>query len=121
MQQSSWQIKTLTISNFSDKPRFVEETQTFSVVEGGHLLINLVATANPPEVEYKWFKSGTRIPEESEALHDSRVVALIGDALGTLNISLARREDAGMYKVKAKNSEGETKLKFKLDVHYAPT
>lgn len=89
----------------------------FTVNEGGNLLIKLTATANPPDIEYKWFKAGNRIPEASEALLDSRVVAISG---GSLNISLARREDSGIYKVKAKNSEGDSKLKFKLDVHYAP-
>ena len=39
---------------------------------------------------------------------------------GSLNISQARREDAGTYKVKATNSEGKTVFKFKLDVHYPP-
>ena len=39
---------------------------------------------------------------------------------GYLNISQARREDAGMYKVKATNSEGKKNFKFQLDVHYPP-
>ena len=46
-----------------------------------------------------------------------RAIALPG---GSLNISNARREDAGMYKVKASNDEGKTIYKFKLDVHYQP-
>ncbi len=92
----------------------------FTVTEGGNLIINLTATANPPEIEYKWTKSGnggTRIPDLADALPESRAIALPG---GHLNISQARREDAGMYKVKATNAEGKTTFKFKLDVHYPP-
>lgn len=94
--------------------------KVFSVNEGGNLIINLPATANPPEIEYKWTKSGnggSRIPSSEEALPESRAIALPG---GSLNISQARREDTGIYKVKASNSEGKTTFKFRLDVHYAP-
>ena len=95
-------------------------------MEGANLIINLPARANPPEIEYKWTKcgnldckngGGSRIPTEAEALPESRAIALTG---GSLNISNARREDAGMYKVKASNDEGKTKYIFKLDVHYQP-
>ena len=58
------------------------------------------------------------IDMENEALLDARVTAKPD---GTLNVKMARREDAGMYKVRASNSEGKTNLKFKLDVQYAPT
>ena len=116
---------------FLDKPRFQEATESgekvFTVVEGANLIINLPATANPPEIEYKWTKcgnvdcgkngGGSRIPYASEALPESRAIALTG---GSLNISNARRDDAGMYKVKAKNAEGKNSYIFKLDVHYQP-
>ena len=55
---------------------------------------------------------------ENEALLDARVTAKPD---GTLNVKMARRDDAGMYKVRASNSEGKTNLKFKLDVQYAPS
>ena len=110
---------------FPDKPRFDPANgesgeKVFTVVEGANLIINLTATANPPELEYKWTKNGnggTRIPDISEALPESRAIALPG---GSLNISRARRDDAGLYKVRASNSEGKTNFKFKLDVHYQP-
>jgi len=55
--------------------------------------------------------------EVSDALPESRLIALPN---GKLNVSSARREDAGKYKVKATNSEGKTTLKFSLVVLYAP-
>ena len=114
----------------------------FTVEEGGHLLINLTATANPPEIKYEWSKNGKDgrpIPEVADALPESRAIgkfisaAVLSRMLsitllyllsalpgGYLNISQARREDAGMYKVKATNSEGKKNFKFQLDVHYPP-
>ena len=110
---------------FPDKPRFnIEGEKVFTVNEGGNLIINLTATANPPEIEYKWTKiSGFKrsIPVQSDDAESagSRVMAIPG---GSLNISKARRDDAGTYKVTATNAldPGKTKLKFKLDVHYPP-
>ena len=62
----------------ADKPRFSEdEAKVFTVEEGGNLLINLAATANPPEIEYKWTKKGKdgrHIPEVAEALPESRAI-----------------------------------------------
>lgn len=90
------------------------------MIEGENLVVNLTASANPPEIDYKWSKNGnggTRIPDESEALPESRAIALPG---GSLQIRGAKREDAGMYKVKATNDEGKTAFKFKLDVQYQP-
>ena len=90
----------------------------FSVEEGKSLVINLSATANPTPIDYKWTRSGgINIPDISDALPQSRIVALTN---GSLNVSEARREDAGKYKVKASNSEGKSTFKFKLDVQYAP-
>ena len=48
------------------------------------------------------------------------IIGTFFQGAGSLNVSLARRDDAGKYKVKASNSEGKTTLKFKLDVQYAP-
>ena len=69
----------ILVDFFPDKPRFQEATESgekvFTVVEGGNLIINLTATANPPEIEYKWTKNGnggSRIPKLSEALPESR-------------------------------------------------
>ena len=111
------------INFFADKPYFlttVEEDEIkkpFEVEEGKSRIINLTAVANPPNIEYKWSRRKVSIPSVADALPESRLVALSN---GRLNISNVRREDAGAYKVKAKNSEGETKIKFKLNVLYAP-
>ena len=94
-----------------------EIKEPFEVEEGKSRVINLTAIANPPEIEYKWSRGKVSIPKVSDALPESRLVALSN---GQLNISSVRREDAGAYKVKAENSEGKTKIKFKLNVLYAP-
>ena len=109
--------------NFLDKPSFLaavegdEIKEPFEVEEGKSRVINLTAIANPPKIEYKWSRGKVSIPKVSDALPESRLVALSN---GQLNISNVRREDAGAYKVKAENSEGKTKIKFKLNVLYAP-
>ena len=104
-----------------DKPIFKEskkEDKVFTVEEGKSLMIKLEATANPGPVEYKWKrKGGVGIPALADALPQSRLIAMGG---GSLNVSQARREDAGDYTVKASNSEGKSTFKFKLDVQYAP-
>ena len=68
----------LSFSYFLDKPRFSEdEKKVFTVEEGGHLLINLTATANPPEIKYEWSKNGKDgrpIPEVADALPESRAI-----------------------------------------------
>jgi hypothetical protein len=107
----------------SDKPEFISvpdvtEEKVFTVEEGKSILIDLSAKANPAEIEYKWTSPGKgNIPEASEALPESRIIALPN---GKLNVTLAKREDAGKYKVKASNSEGKTTIKFALDVLYGP-
>ncbi len=108
----------------SDKPQFNVEApeeglKVYTVEEGSSLLIDLSAKANPGEIEYKWTNKGknTVIPKLADALPESRIVANPG---GVLNISEARREDAGKYKVRAENEEGKATFKFILDVQYAP-
>jgi len=109
--------------SFPDKPEFmgvadVNEEKTFTVEEGKSILIELPAKANPPEIEYKWTSPARgNVPESAEALPESRIIALPN---GKLNVTLAKREDAGKYKIKASNSEGKTTIKFILDVQYAP-
>ena len=89
----------------------------FEVEEGQSRMINLTAKANPETIDYKWSRGGVSIPNLADALPESRLVALSN---GRLNVTDARREDAGVYKVKAENSEGKSKMKFKLNVLYAP-
>ena len=75
----------LSFSYFLDKPRFSEdEKKVFTVEEGGHLLINLTATANPPEINYEWSKNGKDgrpIPEVTDALPESRAIGKFISAL----------------------------------------
>ena len=39
---------------------------------------------------------------------------------GVLNVTAARKDDAGKYKLRASNAEGKAAIKVKLDVHYQP-
>ena len=39
---------------------------------------------------------------------------------GILNVTAARKDDAGKYKLKASNAEGKAAIKVNLDVHYQP-
>ena len=77
----------------------------------------MTAGANPPEIEYKWTNPDrANIPSLAEALPESRLIAVDGK----LNVTFAKREDAGKYKIRASNEEGKTTIKFKLDVLYEP-
>jgi hypothetical protein len=76
--------------SFTDKPEFlnvsdISEEKVFTVEEGKSIMINLPAKANPPEIEYKWTSPGRgNIPESSEALPESRIIALTS---GRLNVT----------------------------------
>ena len=113
--------KILIFFNISVKPQFppVEDgdIRVFQVREGQQLLINLTAQANPPEIEYKWTNpSRNNIPEGEDALPESRIIS----NGGIQNITYAKREHAGKFKLRATNAEGKTVIKFKLEVQYAP-
>ena len=119
-----------SLNYFTDKPNFLNTEvegdekynnltikEPFKVEEGKSRIINLTAVANPPTIDYKWSRDKVSIPNVADALPESRLVALSN---GRLNVTDVRREDAGMYKVRAKNSEGKTNIWFKLNVEYAP-
>lgn len=104
---------------FADKPIFPKdsENRVFKVEEGGSIIINLTATANPNNIEYKWTNPDKiTIPTIDEAMSNARFVA----NGGILNVTNAERSDWGQYKVKAKNSEGKEVVKFHIDVQYEP-
>ncbi|XP_059087472.1 nephrin-like isoform X2 [Tigriopus californicus] len=105
------------------KPQFPDDVEgaplkVFTVEEGASILIDLTAEGNPAKIDYKWTTPDRdNIPNQSEALPESRLIV----NGGTLNISAAKRVDAGKYKVKGSNDEGKTTFKFKLDVFYEPS
>lgn len=86
--------------------------------EGDSISIDLTARANPSEIEYKWTNPDRGIiPSAADSVSaDSRILS---DG-GVLNLTSARRSDAGRYKVKASNSEGKATVKFRIDVLYGP-
>ena len=87
------------------------------VEEGSSLLINLTARANPAQIEYKWSNPDRlSVPEAADALPGTRITA-VG---GVLNVTAARKDDAGRYRLKAANAEGKASIKVRLDVQYQP-
>ena len=106
-------------STISDKPIFNSSSTTYTVIEGESLIIDSSAEGNPSEITYKWTgPNKDKLPSEDVAVRGSRFV-VINDGK-KLNVSNAKREDKGKYKVKATNGEGDTVRKFHLDVHYKP-
>ena len=51
-----------------------------------------------------------------DALPGTRITA-VG---GVLNVTAARKDDAGRYRLRAANAEGKASIKVRLDVHYQP-
>jgi hypothetical protein len=89
----------------------------YKVEESKSLVIDLTAKANPDEIEYKWTDPDrSTVPEASEAQKGTRITAKGGE----LNVTDAKRDDAGKYKLKATNSEGKSTAKIRLDVQYEP-
>lgn len=110
----------------SDKPLFPQEPadgslKVFQVEEGESLLIDLTAKANPADVEYKWRNpDGATLPNLATMESSEGMRSRLWASEGKLNVSEARRGDAGRYKVRATNDKGKTFMKFKLDVLYEP-
>ncbi|XP_071744729.1 nephrin [Lepeophtheirus salmonis] len=103
------------------KPIFdIEPTDTiFSVEEGSDLVVNISVRANPFDVTYRWANPyNENIPNITL---DSDNIPRIYSIQNLLNITEARKEDAGRYKFKVNNSEGKSRLKIKIDVLYGAT
>ncbi|CAB4064725.1 unnamed protein product [Lepeophtheirus salmonis] len=103
------------------KPIFdIDPTDTiFSVEEGSDLVVNISVRANPFDVTYRWANPyNENIPNITL---DSDNIPRIYSIQNLLNITEARKEDAGRYKFKVNNSEGKSRLKIKIDVLYGAT
>ena len=118
-----------------DKPMFDENVpRTIEMIEGHMGLVNMTAKANPEKVAYQWIKETENGPrqirnfehkkENSMNLDSSLVFNQFHERIfstnGVLNISKVTRRDAGIYTIKAKNEEGSSQTKIKLEVLYEP-
>ncbi|XP_017027880.1 nephrin isoform X1 [Drosophila kikkawai] len=96
------------------RPKFVPPPSSTAVgVEGESLAVSLQTRANPTNVEYKWTKDGTPIPQDGE----HRIFA---DG-GSLNFTRLHRDDAGIYSCAASNSQGKATLNITVVVEYGTT
>ncbi|XP_046400228.1 nephrin-like isoform X2 [Ischnura elegans] len=103
------------------KPKFLEPAEgdrsVIVVAEGESTNVTLLAEGNPPDITYTWTKDGAPLKSSRDGVGRQRVT---WDG-PTLNVTDARREDAGRYTVEAVNSEGSDTTSIKVDVHYPPT
>lgn len=96
------------------KPEFIstEPLASFELVEGAEASINLTARGNPSNIKYKWHRiNGNGELDATRFYTDGPI----------LNITSVLRQDSGSYLIEASNSQGTTKLPFKLNIKYAAT
>ncbi|XP_015795287.1 nephrin isoform X2 [Tetranychus urticae] len=96
------------------KPEFIssEPLASFELVEGSEASINLTARGNPSNIKYKWHRiNGNGELDATRFYTDGPI----------LNITSVLRQDSGSYLIEASNSQGTTKLPFKLNIKYAAT
>ena len=106
--------------------------RTIEMIEGHTGMVNMTAKANPEKVVYQWIKDTENGPRQirsfankNENSIDSSVAfnqfhERIFSINGVLNITEVTRRDAGIYTIKAKNDEGASQTKIKLEVLYEP-
>ncbi|KAG8196719.1 hypothetical protein JTE90_023227 [Oedothorax gibbosus] len=101
------------------KPEFeTTPLQQYDVIEGESAALNISARGNPPSINYSWSKASSStslMPADSNDVAVSSVLAT-----GPLfNISSARRDQAGQYRLEASNEEGSNYVTVVLNVLYA--
>ena len=94
----------------------MDHSHVIELIEGSSSMVNMTASANPLPIDYEWAKESAA-SLELEKLNPSNRLSV---SEGVLNISNVRREDSGYYTISAKNAEGTTQTKIKIDVLYAP-
>lgn len=92
------------------KPEFRDKIAIISITAGESRIVNLTATANPPNVTYE-LKRGDVVINPG----DIGSFSLEG---GVLTISAISKDDAGVYTIVATNIEGSTSFQFTVDVQY---
>ena len=108
--------------------------RTIEMIEGHIGLVNMTAKANPEQVAYQWIKDTENGPRQIRSFEHNKENSInldtsvafsqfherIFSTNGVLNITKVTRRDAGIYTIKAKNEEGSSQTKIKLEVLYEP-
>lgn len=92
-----------------DKPDFVNldsDQKVFELIEGESAALNLATSANPPEIQHRWYREDGRAVDQSRFQPDASF----------LNISIVRRTDVGIYRIEAQNSIGTKVSKIELKI-----
>ncbi|XP_075763074.1 nephrin isoform X2 [Pelodiscus sinensis] len=108
-------VNTFHKLNVLFPPEFsAEQPATAQAVEHGAVELPLRVSANPPELSCSWsFRGQALIPEGSPRHHLRE-----GASLCIWNVS---RADAGPYRARCQNPEGQNETLLHLDVHYPPS
>ncbi|XP_067399051.1 nephrin [Emydura macquarii macquarii] len=108
-------VNTFYKLNVLYPPEFsAEQPAVAQAVEHGAVELPLRVSANPPEMTCSWsFRGETLIPEGSPRHH-----LRAGPSLAIWNVS---RADAGQYRARCQNPEGQNETHIQLHVHYAPS
>lgn len=106
-----WLFNLFGFSHNTDKPEFPSSNGTsmsiFDVVEGSDdFEIHLPAKGNPPLIHYFWSKDAISLANNKRIHMNS----------STLLIRQVTRDDAGVYSVRAANTEGSSNTSFQLNV-----
>lgn len=97
-------------------PKFVPPPSSTVVgVEGESVYVPLMANANPMSIKYVWTKDG--LPIVPKAGGDSIDQRIFSNG-STLNITKLHRNDAGIYKCEASNTQGTAVINITVIVEY---
>lgn len=93
----------------TDKPEFINDLQSIiDLTEGLSGLINITARANPPNIIYNWYKNDQLMDSNSNRISKNGSI---------LNFTNVTRKDAAEYSLEASNSQGTTRINFKVNVN----
>jgi len=101
------------------KPYFSSSVPTsMSVIEDQTVVLLAAALGNPSDLVYSWYRGDSESPLAVRLKRRAVSGARFWHLGPKLNITQAKREDAGVYTVKAKNAEGFATHAIHLNVHY---
>ena len=81
-------------------------SESTPILEGQNLIFNCTASANPPEVSYRWFVEGEIVPE----IHGSQYIIP----------GVGRKLNSKSVKCEVQNVIGSNEKSEKLNIHYGP-
>ncbi|CRK97555.1 CLUMA_CG010940, isoform A [Clunio marinus] len=90
-------------------PKFTPPPSSTAVgIEEESLVISLIATGNPSNIQYTWTKEGSPLED-----HDNQRIIIDGP---TLNFTKLARDDSGLYTCEALNSQGSATINITVVV-----